>query len=135
MTDCIFCKIAKGEIPTRKIYENERVIAFLDISPVNKGHALVIPRKHSEDLTSMDDENIAAVFTAAKKIAPALMKATGATGFNIGMNNRKSAGQLVFHSHVHIIPRFDDDGLKLWSGKELKNETAKELVEAILKEI
>ena len=133
--ECIFCRIIKGEIPSSKIYEDEKVYAFLDIQPVNKGHTLVIPKNHSLDLTDMDDEDVCAVFRTAKKLAPAILKATGATGFNLGMNNKKSAGQLVMHSHLHIIPRFDDDGLKHWPGKEYKEGEAEKTKDAITKQL
>ena len=133
MTDCIFCKIIKGEIPSYRLYEDDSVIAFLDIQPVNKGHTLIVPKKHSLDITDMEDEDITAVFTAAKKLAPAILKATGADGFNLGMNNKKAAGQLVMHSHLHIMPRFSNDGLRLWSGKAYKEGEADKVKESIIK--
>jgi histidine triad (HIT) family protein len=135
MTDCIFCKIIKGEIPSYKIYEDDKVIAFLDIVPVNKGHTLIIPKKHSLDLTDMEDEDVCALFKTAKKLAPAILKATGADGFNMGMNNRKAAGQLVMHSHLHIMPRFSNDGLKLWEGKKYEEGEADKIKESITKEL
>jgi len=126
MTDCIFCKIIKGEIPCSKVYEDKNVLAFLDISPVNKGHALVIPKKHYADFLDMPDEAVKQIFTAAKRIANAIMKGTGAAGFNLGMNNRKAAGQLVFHAHLHIITRFEGDGLRHWPGKKYGEGEAEE---------
>ena len=118
MEDCIFCKIIKGEIPSTKIYENEYVYAFLDIMPVNKGHTLVIPKKHSRNLLEDDVEDLKHCIEAAQKVATAVMRAVNADGFNLGVNTNSAAGQAVFHTHFHIIPRFEDDGLRAWPHKE-----------------
>jgi histidine triad (HIT) family protein len=112
--NCIFCKIVKGEIPCQKLYENDSVLAFLDIGPVNKGHALVIPKKHYESLFDIPDDSLTLIAKAAKKVAKAVMQATQAEGLNLLQNNYKVAGQLVPHAHFHIIPRFGDDGFKHW---------------------
>ncbi|PIN86035.1 HIT family protein [Candidatus Woesearchaeota archaeon CG10_big_fil_rev_8_21_14_0_10_44_13] len=135
MTDCIFCKIIKGEIPCLRIYEDKDVLAFLDIAPVNRGHALVIPKKHYADFTDMPDEAVKQVFVAAKKVADGVMKGVNANGFNLGMNNRKVAGQLVMHAHVHIMPRFEGDGFKLWEGKKYLEGEAKKVMESINKKL
>ena len=135
MEDCIFCKIAKGEIPSAKIYENEKVFAFLDIAPMNKGHALIVPKEHHKDLLDMPDNLLLEVMKAAKKVAKAIVKAVGADGFNIGQNNGRASGQAVMHYHIHIIPRFEDDGLKHWpQGKYEEGEIDKvaEDVKALL---
>ena len=116
--DCLFCKIIEGKIPSSKIYEDKTVIAFLDINPVHPGHTLIVPKCHSTSLFDMPEDDIAAVFSAAKKIAQAVKDATGAGGINVNMNNDKAAGQVVFHSHIHIVPRFDNDGLRLWPGRK-----------------
>jgi len=118
MTECIFCKIVKGEIPSEKVYEDDTVYAFLDIAPINKGHTLVIPKQHYEKFLETDNPALADLTTKTKKIAKAVKKAVRADGINIGINNDKAAGQLVFHTHFHIIPRFDNDGLKTWPNKE-----------------
>ncbi len=118
MTSCIFCKIMKGEIPSTKIYEDEHTFAFLDISPVNPGHTLVIPKKCAKDLLELDDGTIAKLFSSARKVAGAVKKGMKADGLNIGVNNGEAAGQVIFHAHVHIIPRFKNDGLKLWGGRK-----------------
>ncbi len=118
MTECIFCKILNNEIPSTKLYENESVYTFLDIRPINKGHALVVPKRHSETFLDMASADIDSLFKAAQKVATAVMEGMNADGFNIGMNNFPAAGQEVPHSHVHIIPRFSDDGLKHWPGNE-----------------
>ena len=126
MEDCIFCKIVKGEIPCAKVYENDKILAFLDIAPVNKSHTLVIPKEHHKDLLDMPDATLAELAKTAKKIAKAVVKATGAVGFNIGQSNGKAAGQLVMHFHLHIMPRFENDGLKLWpQGKYEEGEMDK----------
>jgi len=112
--DCIFCKIVNGEIPCSKVYEDEKILAFLDISPVNKGHTLVVPKKHYKTLLDMPDNLLADLIKVTKKISKAVIKAARTDGFNIGQNNGKTAGQLVPHFHLHIIPRKEDDGLKHW---------------------
>lgn len=111
MEDCIFCKIIEGKIPCAKVYEDNKVIGFLDISPNNKGHCLIVPKQHSTNLLDMEEEDLEATMKAARKVAQAVSKSIN-PDFNIIINNGKSAGQLVFHSHMHIIPRFDNDGLK-----------------------
>ena len=111
---CIFCLIASGDIPSAKVYEDDTVLAFLDLSPVHPGHTLVIPKKHYKDMLEVPSELGTAVFAALKKVGAAVVKATGATGFNVMQNNGLSAGQTMFHIHWHIIPRFDGDGLGVW---------------------
>lgn len=133
MDDCIFCKIIKGEIPCQKVYEDDKVFCFLDINPVNPGHTLVVPKTHSKQLLQMDDSDVAEVFQCAKKIAAAVVTGVGADGFNIGMNNEAAAGQAVWHAHVHVIPRFGNDGLRHWPGKPYQDNQAKEIQDRILK--
>ena len=119
METCLFCKIVRGEIPCTKVYENEKALAFLDISPVNKGHTLVLPKKHFETIVDIDDQSLCELIKAVKKLSNAVMKAVKADGINIGINNYRAAGQLVPHLHVHIMPRFENDGLKLdWPAKK-----------------
>ena len=112
--DCVFCRIADGRIPAAKVYEDENVAAFLDLSPVNPGHTLVIPKKHCKDILDFPCELAPAVCAAVQKIAGALISATGAKGVNVLQNNGIAAGQSVFHIHWHIIPRYEGDGLELW---------------------
>ncbi|OHA39964.1 MAG: hypothetical protein A3G59_02235 [Candidatus Taylorbacteria bacterium RIFCSPLOWO2_12_FULL_47_20] len=129
MRDCIFCKIAKGEIPTETIiYRGKDVCAFLDIKPVNLGHTLVIPNEHYEDIFDLPEDIISAMMRAAKKVAEAIKISLKAGGVNIGMNNGAHAGQIIFHGHIHVIPRFEGDGYKLWKNK--KNHSQTELKEA-----
>ena len=129
--DCIFCKIVAGEIPSNKVYEDDGVLVFLDIHPVNPGHTLVIPKAHFPDLTAAPEDTATALMRAAKNIAPAVVSAVGAAGFNIGLNNGKAAGQLIEHVHLHIMPRFPSDGHKLWPGKAYGEGEAAEVAEKI----
>lgn len=115
--DCIFCKIIKGEIPSAKIYETEEIFAFLDIAPVNKGHALVIPKMHQATLFDLPSEIGSELLDALSLVGRAVMDVTRADGLNVMMNNYRAAGQLVDHAHFHLIPRFEGDGLKLWDQK------------------
>ena len=133
MDECLFCKIIRGGIPCQKIYEDEKVFCFLDINPVNPGHTLVVPKAHSKQLIGMDESDIAAVFHTAKKVATAIANGVQAEGFNLHMNNEPAAGQVIFHSHVHIIPRFGNDGLRHWPGRPYIEGQDKEIQDRILK--
>lgn len=115
--DCLFCKIAAREIPSEVVYEDDRTIAFLDIRPINKGHTLVIPKDHALNIYEIDDDRLCDVMKAAKRLAGIVKHATNAEGINIGMNNGQAAGQVVMHAHVHVIPRFADDGHTHWHGE------------------
>ncbi|MBU8880006.1 HIT family protein [Bacillus sp. FJAT-29790] len=106
MSDCIFCKIVNGEIPSAKVFENEHVVAFLDISQVTKGHTLVIPKIHKENVFELDAETARHIFEAVPKIAGAIKAEYSPLGLNILNNNGKDAGQEVFHFHLHLIPRY-----------------------------
>jgi histidine triad (HIT) family protein len=132
-TSCIFCKIAAGEIPSEKIFENADLLAFLDIRPVTKGHALVVPKKHVANFVESDDETLTKSVVQVRKIADAILRATGAKGFNLHVNNGEVAGQIVPHLHFHIIPRYADDGLKHWPGRDIEPKTRKEIAEEIKK--
>ncbi len=117
--DCIFCKIVAGEIPSTKVYEDEHTLAFMDISPIVKGHTLVIPKQHHDPITQTPDDILARCISVAKRIAQAQMDALGADGVNLHQANGVAAGQVVPHIHFHVIPRFDKDGHHWnWSGKE-----------------
>lgn len=116
MNDCLFCKIITGEIPSTKVYEDETVLAFLDIHPVNIGHTLVIPKTHYTSLYETPDEILAHIIAVAKKLSIAIKGALTADGINIEMNNDAPAGQVIFHTHIHIIPRFSGDGFTHWHG-------------------
>lgn len=114
---CIFCQIIAGEIPAEKIYEDENTLAFLDISPNNPGHTLVLPKKHFENLFDIDENTLSQLMAVVKKISLAVKTAVQAEGINIGINNGSAAGQVVPHLHIHVIPRYANDGFVHWHGK------------------
>jgi histidine triad (HIT) family protein len=110
MSDCLFCRIASGEIPATKVYEDERTVAFMDINPVTRGHLLVIPRAHSDDVTDVAAEDLAATMTTVQRLSAKAQQALGAEGVNVVSNCGSAAGQTVFHFHVHVVPRYHGDG-------------------------
>lgn len=120
MNDCIFCKIINGDVPSAKIYEDDHVYAFMDIMPVTKGHALIIPKNHKENVYDLSSEEAGQLFSVVPKIANVLKETFHPAGMNLLQNNGAPAGQSVFHFHMHFIPRYDQtDGLKLtWNTKE-----------------
>ena len=121
--ECIFCKIIRNEIPSYKLYEDKNFLAILDIGPVNKGHVLLIPKKHIEDFFGLNENISKELVRVIQKLSKAVIKATKADGFNLMLNNKKAAGQLINHVHFHIIPRFKEDGLKHWPQGKYKNNT------------
>lgn len=114
--DCLFCKIAAGEVDSQTVYEDDKVIAFLDINPVNPGHVLVVPKEHAEQLLELGDELTQPVMTVVKKVMQALMNQPDVEGVNIMQNNYAAAGQVVPHVHFHVIPRKEGDGHRHWPG-------------------
>ena len=114
MDNCIFCKIISGEIPSSKVYEDDKVLAFLDISQATKGHTLVIPKEHVRNILEMSAETAETIFSRVPKIARAVQKATGAIGMNILNNNEEVAGQTVFHAHIHLVPRYVQTMVSTW---------------------
>ena len=132
VADCIFCKIVAGEIPSVRVWEDDDVIAFLDINPLTVGHTLVVPRAHVEQLTDLPGESAAALMRPVPALAAAIVAVTGAEGFNVLQNNGRCAGQAVGHVHVHIIPRRPDDGLGYrWPAQPADPEQLERLREAI----
>jgi histidine triad (HIT) family protein len=128
----IFDRILRGELPCHKVYEDERVFAFLDIHPLSKGHTLVVPKESKAYLHELSDESAAAIGRALPRICRAVLKATGATAYNVLQNNGASAHQAVFHVHFHIIPKFSREGLGIgWSPSSLNAKAGKELAAAI----
>ena len=115
--DCIFCAIAAGEIPSFKVYEDDRVLAYLDINPFSKGHTLVIPKAHTTGLLDTPDDTLAAVIARVKKVAAHLKQALLCDGFNILQNNGVAAGQTVMHVHFHIVPRYGNEQLSFENHK------------------
>jgi histidine triad (HIT) family protein len=111
--DCIFCKIVAGELPAQRIDEDDRTVSFLDINPWTRGHALVIPREHSRNLYDVAEEDLAATMSAAKRLATRMRERLGVDGINLLNSCEPAAWQTVLHFHVHVIPRYDDDPLRL----------------------
>lgn len=131
MADTIFGKILRGEIPCHRVYEDDRVLAFLDISPLSRGHTLVIPKEPAETIDQLSDESAAAVGRVLPRLARAVLAATGATAYNVLQNNGLAAHQAVMHVHVHIIPKYPD-GTGLGIGwKAIKLEDGAALAKAI----
>ncbi|MCI7263534.1 MAG: HIT family protein [Otoolea sp.] len=125
--NCIFCKIAGGEIPSSTVYEDEDFRVILDLGPASKGHALILPKQHYKDLCELDEAIAAKVMPLAAKIGKAMKKSLGCAGFNVVQNNGTEAGQTVFHFHVHIIPRYEGGpSMVTWDpGKAEPEELAK----------
>lgn len=111
--NCIFCKIANGEIPSRTLYEDDDFRVILDLNPATKGHALILPKEHYKNLYEIDDSTAAKVLPLARKMAVMMTEKLHCDGFNVIQNNNEIAGQTVFHFHVHLIPRYNDDGQSL----------------------
>lgn len=107
--NCIFCKLAGGDIPTRSIYEDEKFRVILDADPASKGHALILPKEHYANIYELPDETAGAAFVLAKKMATHMTEVLSCDGFNLVQNNGETAGQTVFHFHLHLIPRYTDD--------------------------
>ena len=127
--NCIFCKLAGGEIPTATLYEDEDFRVTLDANPAAKGHALIIPKEHYANLYELDDELAGKVLVLAKKMITKLTDILGCDGYNIVQNNGEAAGQTVFHFHMHLIPRFKDDGVGVtWKMGELTEEDKNDIL-------
>lgn len=133
MADCIFCKIISRQIPSDIIYEDDQTLAILDLLPVSPGHALVMPKNHTEDLFSASDADLSNTILMTKKITEAVKKATGAAGMNVTTNNGSAAGQVIFHLHFHVIPRYSGDGLKPWAHHETEPAARAQLADKIRK--
>lgn len=127
--DCIFCKIVNGDIPSNKVYEDDRFIAILDVSPANEGHTLVIPKKHFENIFEIDEETIKEGYAVAKKIAHSIKKSLNIENINILQNNGALAGQTVNHFHIHVIPRKENDSITMKSeAVSVDSDRTKEIV-------
>ncbi len=126
--NCIFCKIANGEIPSTTLYEDEDFRVILDLGPATRGHALLLPKNHFANLFELDDETAQKAILVAKKIAGKMKDALGADGFNLVQNNGEAAGQTVFHFHMHLIPRYENDNAGiLWEPGETTPEDMAEV--------
>ncbi len=127
--NCIFCKIANGEIPSATIYEDDDFRAILDLGPASKGHALLLPKEHYADLYALPAETAAKVLPTAKKIVSRMKDVLGCDGYNLVQNNGECAGQTVFHFHLHMIPRYKDDEVGLgWKMGELSDADRDEIL-------
>jgi histidine triad (HIT) family protein len=110
MSECIFCRIVSGDVPAAKVAEDDRALSFLDISPVNPGHCLVVPRRHVADYLELREDELGAMAALAQCVARAACEVTGSPAFNLLLNRGAPAGQVVPHAHLHVIPRSEDDG-------------------------
>ena len=132
MENCIFCKIAAGEIPSATLYEDEDFRVILDLGPASKGHALILPKQHYANLYELPDELAEKVIRLAKKMVIAMTKALQCDGFNVVQNNGEAAGQTVFHFHMHLIPRYKDDHAGVtWTPGKLTDEVRDEVLEKV----
>lgn len=130
--NCIFCKIANGEIPSKTIYEDEVFRVILDLGPATRGHALILPKDHAQDLFELDEETAAKAFVLAKKLAAHMKEVLHCDGFNIVQNNGTAAGQTVFHFHMHLIPRYEGDGAGIsWTPGKMTPEEMEELAKQL----
>ncbi len=135
--DCIFCKIAAGEIPSVKVYEDDRVLAFMDINPLSEGHLLIIPKAHAATIYEITEDDFLAVMSATHKLAAAVKKALNPDGINLLQLNGRAANQVVPHLHMHIVPRWSGDGLTIsqWDMVAGDMENIKAVAEKIQSEI
>ena len=132
MSDCIFCKIANGEIPSATLYEDEDFRVILDLGPASKGHALILPKAHAANIYEISDDMAAKAMILAKKMATKMTEALKCDGFNIVQNNGEPAGQTVFHFHMHLIPRYEGDQLGItWKTGTLTDEVKNEILEKL----
>ena len=112
--ECIFCKIIAGDIPSYKVYEDDKVMAFFDILPISPGHTIIVPKKHEADMENLSDEDLCALATALKKIGKAMTEGLDVKGYSILLDNKSAANQHVPHVHFHLVPREEGDGLERW---------------------
>ena len=135
MQDCIFCKIAGKEVPAEIVFESDSAVAFLDIRPINLGHTLVVPKQHFANILDAPEGAMEGMISAARQIAPALMNSVNADGISIEMSSNAAAGQVIMHAHLHIIPRFKDDGLQHWPNKDIPSADLKTIAIEIRKKL
>ncbi len=132
MSDCVFCKIVSGEIAAEVLFENEHVVSILDINPIHFGHALVIPRKHYRDFLELESACYASLLSAARVVTGALVKGLKLEGYNLFSNNGQSAGQSVFHFHLHVTPRYPNDDIRfILELKKYKNGEMRQYADLI----
>lgn len=130
--DCIFCKLANGDIPATALYEDDMVKVIFDRGPATKGHALILPKEHFDNIYEIEEEYAKKIMVVASKVAKAMKESLGCDGINVLQNNEEAAGQTVFHFHTHIIPRYKGDGVSIgWKPNEVTDEQIEELAEKI----
>lgn len=130
--NCIFCKLANGDIPTKSIYEDEDFNVILDLGPATKGHALILPKSHFKNLYELPEEHASKAMVLAKKMAAHMTEKLNCDGFNLVQNNNEAAGQTVFHFHLHLIPRYQNDGQRiLWNPGKPSDKELQELQELL----
>ena len=131
--NCIFCKIASGEIPSKTLYEDDNFRVILDLGPATKGHALILPKEHYANLYELPEDTAGEAMKLAKKMMTKMTERLGCEGFNLVQNNGEVAGQTVFHFHMHMIPRYQADGQKIgWSPREVTQEELEEIKNTIV---
>ncbi len=130
--NCIFCKIANGEIPSNTLYEDDDFRVILDLSPATKGHAILLPKEHYQDLFELSTETASKALVVAKKVAAAMQQVFKCDGFNLLQNNGEVAGQTIFHFHIHLIPRYTNDNVQIsWHNGSLDSIEAKDFVATV----
>jgi histidine triad (HIT) family protein len=133
--DCTFCKILDGQLPSWRVYEDDSTVAFLDKAQFTRGHTLVVPRRHAEDIWALSEEEAQAVMRSVHRVARVLRERLGLLGMNVTQSNGRAAWQDVFHYHVHLIPRYGDDGLRPpWPSTSPSEERLREVQQQILDE-
>ncbi|MEM2974047.1 MAG: HIT family protein [Candidatus Micrarchaeia archaeon] len=138
MVECVFCKIIEGQIPSSVVFSDEHIMAFLDINPANKGHTLIMPKRHYNTFNDIPVKELSHLFEVVQRVSKAVEKGLAAEGYNILINNKKAAGQLVEHVHIHVIPRHkgDDMAVRLgWSYKKYEGNEIKEVADKIRKNL
>lgn len=134
--DCIFCKLANGEIPTATLYEDDDFRVILDQGPATKGHALILPKKHYANLYELPEELAARAMVLAKRMAGAMTEALNCDGFNLVQNNGEAAGQTVFHFHMHLIPRYHNDQAGItWIPGKLEDDVKEQILAAVTEKV
>ena len=131
MNDCLFCEFTLDSSRIQTVYENEHVLAFLDANPVNPGHTLLVPKNHSRNMLEISKEDACTLAQAIPFVGRGVKEGMKADGINIHINNEGAAGQVIFHTHVHIIPRFSTDEIKMWKGKPYKEGEAEQVLKKI----
>lgn len=133
--DCIFCKIINEDIPSYKVYEDDRVLAFFDILPVSPGHTIIVPKHHVADIENLDENDLAAMAKAVKRIGRAMLDGLGVKGYSIYLDNKSAANQHVPHVHFHVVPRAEGDGLERWPQSGYSDGDAEFYLKKIKKEL